>query len=313
MNMANAYTRQEEEREAARKLYKELVWRLAFLKEKGPAADSEPTEQQIVDWYRQVHKPAQILMFGEMKNEAKSISQHFQQLFPEQTAQFGPACLETGLADSLGQVHSQPLMINHDTMAASLSDPRIGLDVIYYAQDMEFYYSEPFHPIYRPVNPDRLQCLYRGLILRTASLLTITNAKLNVWAEFRSDKNCRLIIQRAKAILSVASEFFSPTSNHQRIRGQELMERVARKFVDEMLTSEPGQMLKLADAFSAFRGLLKLHAMPDIKRSDFHTVVTPLIKQTFNICLRNDLARSEGSGVRGWKNVRLVQTGPLLN
>ena len=91
------------------------------------------------------------------------------------------------------------------------------------------------------------------------------------------------------------------------------MERIARNFVDEMLTCEPGEMLKLADAFAAFRGLLKQHELPDIKRSDFKAVVTPLIKQTFDVSLRNDLGRPEGGGVRGWKGVKMLQTGPEMN
>jgi hypothetical protein len=44
----------------------------------------------------------------------------------------------------------------------------------------------------------------------------------------------------------------SPTSPHTRIKGIERHERVARKFVAELLTSEPGQMLLLTDAFSMF-------------------------------------------------------------
>ena len=305
--------RQAEEREDALELYQELAWRLAFLKERGPEREKEPTEEQILAWYRQIPRPAQTQYIQEQENEAKSISQHFQQLFPTQTQQYGPACLETGIKDGFGQIQSQPLIINHDLMAASLSDPGIGLDVVYLEQDMTFYYACTFDPIFKPVSPDRLQALYRGLILRSADILKNVNAKLNVWAEFRSDKNCRLIIQRAKAVLSVGPEFFSPTSKHSRIRGVEVLERVARKFVDEMLTSEPGQIVKLADAFAVFRRLVKEKDLPDIKRSDFKAVVTPLIRQTFDVALRNDLDRSESGGVRGWKGLRMVQTAPGLN
>ena len=49
----------------------------------------------------------------------------------------------------------------------------------------------------------------------------------------------------------------SATSPHTRIKGIELHERVARKFVDELLTGEPGQILRLADAYAVFRALLK--------------------------------------------------------
>jgi hypothetical protein len=83
--------------------------------------------------------------------------------------------------------------------------------------------------------------------------------------------------------------------------------------VDEMLTCEAGQTLKLADALAAFRRLLKDRELPDIKRSDFKAIVTPLIREQFNVALRNDLERSEGGGVRGWKRVKMIQTGPGSN
>ena len=140
--------------------------------------------------------------------------------------------------------------------------------------------------------------------------LKTTSAKLNVWAEFRSDKNARTVIQRAKSILSAGSDFFSATSPHSRICGIELHERVARKFVDELLMSEPGQILKLADAYTVFRSLLKQRELPDIKRSEFKAVVGPLIHDQFNVALRNDLPGVDGGSVRSWKGVRLLQTVP---
>ena len=77
--------------------------------------------------------------------------------------------------------------------------------------------------------------------------------------------------------------------------------------MDDLLTSEPGQILRLADAYNVFRGLLKERELPDIKRSDFKAVVGPLITENFNVALRNDL---DGAGGRGWKNVKLLQSRP---
>jgi hypothetical protein len=117
----------------------------------------------------------------------------------------------------------------------------------------------------------------------------------------------RAVVQRAKSILAAGPEFFSATSPNQRIFGVELLERVARRFVDDLLTKEPGTILKLQDAYSIFRGLLKERNLPDIKRSDFKAVVGPLIREQFDVALRNDLCLGEKSGLRGWKNVKLVQ------
>ena len=53
--------------------------------------------------------------------------------------------------------------------------------------------------------------------------------------------------------------------------------------------------------------------LPDINHSDFKLAVIPLVHDQFNVSLRNDLGGSDGGGVRGWKNVHLIQSGPALN
>jgi hypothetical protein len=133
---------------------------------------------------------------------------------------------------------------------------------------------------------------------------------LILFHKFRSDKNARLVIQRAKSILAADSSFFSATSHHTRIKGIELHERVARRFVDELLTGEPGQILRLHEAYTTFLGLLKERSLPSINRAEFKNVVGPLIREQFDVALRNDLPALDGSGVRGWKGVRLVQAVP---
>jgi hypothetical protein len=259
-----------------------------------------------LDWYRAIQTGPNQLSYNLLLDEPKTLNQHFAHLFPPQTAQFGQAFLEVALRDDTGQIQTTPVCLNHDAFAASLSDPELGLDVVYYEPDMQFYYKEPFLNIYKPVSGEKLQGLYRGLLMRSAGLLKTTNAKLNIWAELRSDKNARLVVQRAKSILAADSTFFSATSSHQRVRGQELTERVARRFVDEMLTGEPGQILRLADAYAVFRGLLKLRDLPDMRRSEFKAVVAPLVRDQFNLGLRNDLISQESQVQQcGWKGLRL--------
>lgn len=62
-------------------------------------------------------------------------------------------------------------------------------------------------------------------------------------------------------------------------------------------------------SMSAFT-LLKNKGLANIKRSDFKAEVGPLITLNFNVALRNDLAQDGMPGVRGWKNTRLLHTGP---
>jgi hypothetical protein len=232
---------------------------------------------------------------------------YFQKLFPAQTRQFGPAFLQLRETNLQGKTIVDPISINIDFFASILSDPALNLSVVYFEPEMQFYYAQPFQPIYKPTSPEKLQCLYRGFLLKAAQSFNNDVNILNLFVEFRSDKAAKQVVNRAKSILAADQSYFSASSKHQRIRGIELHERVARKFVDELLTSEPGQILRLADAYAVFRGLLKERDLPDIKRSDFKAVVGPLITSSFNVALRNDL---DGAGGRGWKNVRLIQSKP---
>lgn len=231
---------------------------------------------------------------------------YFQKLFPIQTQQFGPAFLQLRETDGVGRSKVNPISINVDFFSAIFSDSRLGLSVVYYEQDSQFYFKSPFELVYKPTTSEKLQSLFRGFLLQAAKSFNNDVNILNLFVEFRSDRVAKQVVNRAKSILAADSSYFSATSKHQRIRGIELHERVARKFVDELLSAEPGQILKLADAYNVFRGLLKKRDLPDIKRSDFKAVVGPLIAESFNICLRNDLGNEGG---RAWKGLKL-QTSP---
>ena len=175
---------------------------------------------------------------------------------------------------------------------------------------MQWYFRDA-DGIYKNTTDQKLQNQYRALLIKCAEAMPPNVHKLNLFHEFRSDKAAKQITNRAKSILAADSSFFSPEANHHpRIKGPELIERVARVFVDQLLTSEPGQILKLHDAYTSFLRLLKDRNLPEIKRSDFKAVVGPMIRQEYNVALRNDLPGVDGHGVRGWKNVRLLQTAP---
>jgi len=182
-------------------------------------------------------------------------------------------------------------------------DAKLCHKVIYYEPEMQFYYHEPIQNVFMPTTAEKLQTYYRAMMLRCAQELNGETDILNLFSEFRSDKNARAVTNRAKSILAAGSEFFSATSPHARIKGIELTERIARRFVEEMLTAEPGKVLLLADAYAVFCDYLKQQNHAQIKRSDFKSVVEPLIREQFNVCLRNDLRIDERSGIRGWKNL----------
>jgi hypothetical protein len=44
-----------------------------------------------------------------------------------------------------------------------------------------------------------------------------------------------------------------------------------------------------------------------IQRSEFREMMLPLIREQFDVCLRNELRIDERQGVRGWKDLKLSQ------
>lgn len=148
------------------------------------------------------------------------------------------------------------------------------------------------------------------MLIRCTQSMNNEINKFPLFHEFRSEKWAWAVTSRVKSIQACSPEFFSATSPNQKIRGVELHERIARKFVDELLTAPPGNVLLLADAYASFLNLVKQNNLEPVKRSDFKAMVAPFVQEKFAVCLRNDLKIDERTGVRGWKNVGMVQTGP---
>ena len=241
----------------------------------------------------------------------KTPSEWFSLKFPDAVKRFGCPFLEMRQSSVDGFLRIVPVSINLDFFAGMLAgDSTLGHSVVYFETDMQFYYFEPLQNLYRSTTPEKLQIYYRAMMLRCGQELGGEVDKLNLFQEFRSDRISKAVIQRAKSVLAASPEFFSSTSPHTRIKGIELHERLARKFVEELLCAESGQVLLLADAYAHFVKLLKQQNLDVIKRPEFKAMVTPIIQDEFTVGLRNDLVVDGKSGIRGWKNVRLVQSLP---
>jgi hypothetical protein len=239
------------------------------------------------------------------QSEPDTPNKWFCQLYPDQFEKFGSPFLELREGGNIFCAD-----INTDFFAGVLGGRKdLKHHTIYFEPDMQFYFKD-WDNIYKPTTSEKLANLYRALLIRSAQEMPSNVHKLNLFHEFRTDKVAKAVVQRAKSVLAADSSFFSPTSLHTRIRGVEILERVARVFVDDLLTKETGTILKLQDAFTIFRGLLKQRNLPDIKRSDFKAVVGPLIREEFDVALRNDLPADGLTGVRGWKGLKLIQTVP---
>ena len=231
----------------------------------------------------------------------------FCQKYPMQFEQHGSPFLE--LTQRLDQFSTQTICvsINQQFFAACLGGRKdLNHHVIYYESELTYYFKD-VDGVYKPTTAEKLANLYRGLLMRCLQEMPPTVHKLNLFHEFTSDKYAKSVVQKAKSLLLADPSFFRADGPNQRIRGVEVIERVARVFVESLLTKEAGQILVLQDAYAMFRDLLRQRELPDIKRSVFQSVAAPLIRNQFDVALRNDLSLGDRSGIRGWKGVKVIQ------
>ena len=130
--------------------------------------------------------------------------------------------------------------------------------------------------------------------------------KLNLATEFRAEKKIREVVNRAKSILAADHTFFAPESKHHRTQGPELHERLARVFVQQVLEKEANSVLTLTSAYSMFSEFLKRKEMEPLKRCVFKPMFAPLIREQFDLGLRNDVLSENQKQTAGWKNLRAV-------
>ena len=179
-------------------------------------------------------------------------SEWFSKMFPVQAKTLGCPFIELAEDRSDGLKKINPLAPNLDFLAAILGgDEKMGHKVIYLEGEMQWYYLDQPRNIFKPTTAEKLGNLLRALLIRCAEELPETVHKLNLFLEFRSDKIIRAVLHRAKSILAADHTFFSVDSQHQRQKGVEVHERVARVFVEQVLERQPGEVLTLTNAYWA--------------------------------------------------------------
>ena len=92
-----------------------------------------------------------------------------------------------------------------------------------------------------------------------------------------------------QSILRASDDFFSATSPSSRVNGIELHERLARRLIEKMVVSRPGELMLLTEAYERFGALVKERELVPVKRIVFKELVTPLIRDRFGSGLRSDL------------------------
>lgn len=241
------------------------------------------------------------------KTEPKTPNEWFGQRYPEAYQNHGSPFLELVQPIDQFTVQVMPITLNHDFFGSVLGGRKdLGHHVIYFEPEMQWYFLD-WDGVYKPTTAEKLQNLYRALLMKCAGEMPANVHKLNLFHEWRSDRTSKLIVQRAKSILAADQSFFSATSPNQRVKGPELYERLMRVLVETMLQPSEGGCLTVTQAYQVFCQLAQQHSLNQLKRSMFKEMMRDLIKDKFGMSLRNDVPDHENRHQQAWKGLRLVE------
>jgi hypothetical protein len=241
-------------------------------------------------------------------------SEWFSEKFPVQAKIFGCPFAELVEDQSDGFKRVNPLAPNLDFLAAILGgDEKMGHKVVYVESEMQWYFLDARTGIFKPTTAEKLGNLLRALLIRCAEELPDNVHKLNLFLEFRSEKTIKTALHRAKSILAADHTFFSVDSKHQRQKGPEIHERVARVFVERVLERQPGTDLTLNNAHLIFTEFLKCKEMVPVERKIFKGLLCPLVRDVFDVGLRHDIlnpqTKKQGDG---WRGIRALDLDNAL-
>ena len=252
-----------------------------------------------------LYEPSKFSKFNEPQ-EPKTPNQWFVQRYPNSYQIHGSPFLE--LVEPLDQfsVQIQPLTLNFDFFASVLGGRDLNHHVVYFEPEMQWYFKDS-DSIFKTTTAEKLANQYRALMMKCAQEMPVNVHKWNLVHEFRSDKNAKAVVNRAKSVLAADSSFFSATSPNQRIRGPELFERLMRVLCEAMLEKNEGSYVTVTQAYKFFCQLSQQRQIGTMKRSMFKATMQDLMKDWHGVSLRRDVRDELGKQQEAWKGVRLIE------
>ena len=240
--------------------------------------------------------------------ECKTANQWFCAKFPVQVKVFGSPFLEQTGLDHMGLAINTPLVPNIDFFAACLGgDETLGHRVIYYADELQFYFYDPADQLYHATTDAKMGNLYRALLARCAAEVKGEGHLAGVFHTFRLDATVKIVVNRAKSLLEADKAFFGVHSPHDRKVGPELHQRLAKVFAGRLLEPHPGSILTVAQAFTLYNNFASTRKQDPIPRTDFKCMMAETIREAYDLGVRNDLMNAETQKQQcGWLGLRPV-------
>ena len=148
-----------------------------------------------------------------------------------------------------------------------------------------------------------------ALLLRCAEELRSRVDLASLFVTFRAEDQLKAVVKKARSIHAADSSFFSATSPHQRVAGDELPVRSARQFIQTSLKPIPGQLLTVQECFTAFLAFCQSRGLVAVEQRAFRSFISEIIRDEFGMAFRKDLKSADGRYVRGWKGLTVEVAG----
>jgi hypothetical protein len=224
--------------------------------------------------------------------------------FPKIAQELGPAILERRLilADQTSKII--PLHINEDFFAGMLGDDKCGRTV-FHKYEMQFYQVNPSTKFFEPAEQGSLKLTLSQWFIKCVNNMPGSVDISVIFTTFRSKEVLESIIERAKAVLAVDEEYFSPEGPNARNPATTPKESV-RLFVDRCVTEREDSTLTFNECFERYQQYCRDQKLPSVAKNRFKEAILPHIKRRFGRGIRNDLHRFNADKCTGWYGISLV-------
>ena len=246
--------------------------------------------------------------YGSSQDRASDPNRWFYSNFTEAAKVYGPGFMQGETGQSLMNNRKTMVAINDDAWAASLAGNReIGLSLIYYPLESQFYYYEYRVEAYCPVTDEKVKLLVSNTFIRCSQECGGLVVIDPLVTEFRDEKVISAIVDKAKVILQVGSQFFKQGDAARRyIDGKyiEANESVSYEaFISRNIVREKNQTLTARDAYHFYFAFCHMEGFIPLPQVKFKEIFTDVVSNRWNLKPRKDILSLANKQQYGWKGI----------
>jgi hypothetical protein len=244
-------------------------------------------------------------LFSDFRTEdaPSTPSEWFARKFPSQAEEFGAPLLEGRYLELDQSFRTKPVALNEDFFAAILGgDKTLGHRVVYYLPEEEFYFYDHRHDCFLATTEDKLKFVLSQYLIRCGEEMG-AGVDVKDLFDLRSDKVLGTVIRKARSLLAAEESFFGLESGNTRIKGPEFHGKIVKVFTREAIVPSPSQVLTVTECYEVFGQFCQDRGMKRMKRSAFTHLMADMVRDEYNVNVRNDIMGKNNRYQQGWKGL----------